>query len=77
MRRMTRLKNSFSRKAENLACALALHFMFYNFIRKHQTLRMTAAMKAGIAKYPMTIEHIVEILPLPVTAGIPACQRST
>jgi len=38
MRRFARLTNAFSKKVENLACALALHFMHYNFCRVHQTL---------------------------------------
>ncbi|MGC3968193.1 MAG: hypothetical protein QM775_12730 [Pirellulales bacterium] len=41
-------------------------FFQHNFIRIHQSLRMTPAMKAGIASMPMTIEDIVEMLPLPV-----------
>jgi IS1 family transposase len=43
MRRFTRLTNAFSKKVENLACAVALHFMYYNFCRIHQTLRVTEA----------------------------------
>jgi hypothetical protein len=65
-RRFTRLTNAFSKKAVNLAYSIALDFFHHNFIRIHQTLRMTPAMKAGIAEYPMTIEDIVEMLPLPV-----------
>jgi hypothetical protein len=41
MRRFTRLTNAFSKKVENLACAVALHFMYYNFCRVHKTLRVT------------------------------------
>jgi len=48
MRRFTRLTNGFSKKAYNLECAVALHFMFYNFGRIHKTLRVTPAMEAGI-----------------------------
>lgn len=65
-RRFTRLTNVFSKKAENLAYSIALDFFHHNFIRIHQTLRMTPAMKAGIASMPMKIEDIVEMLPLPV-----------
>jgi IS1 family transposase len=43
-RRMTRLTNAFSKKMENHAHAMALHFMYYNFVRVHQTLRVTPAM---------------------------------
>ena len=46
MRRFTRLTNAFSKKVENHAAAVALHFMYYNFGRIHQTLRVTPAMRA-------------------------------
>lgn len=65
-RRWTRLTNAFSKKAENMAYQIAINFMYHNFICRHQTLRMTPAMKAGIAEYPMTIMDIVEMLPIPV-----------
>jgi hypothetical protein len=51
MRRFTRLTNAFSKKVENLAHAVALHFMCYNFARVHKTLRVTPAMEAA---YPIT-----------------------
>jgi IS1 family transposase len=50
MRRLTRLTNAFSKKLYNLQCAVALHFYYYNFMRVHQSLRVTPAMEAGIAK---------------------------
>jgi hypothetical protein len=50
MRRFTRLTNGFSKKIENHAAAVALHFMYYNFVKTHQTLRMTPAMAAGVAQ---------------------------
>lgn len=49
MRRFTRLTNGFSKKVENHAHSVALHFMWYNFGRIHQTLRVTPAMEAGLA----------------------------
>jgi len=49
MRRLTRLTNAFSKKWENLWAAYCLHFAWYNFVRVHQTLRVTPAMEAGIA----------------------------
>lgn len=58
MRRFTRLTNAFSKKVENLAAAVALHFMFYNFGRIHKTLRVTPAMEAGIADHVWTLEEI-------------------
>jgi IS1 family transposase len=62
MRRFTRLTNSFSKKLENLEAAVALHFMWYNFGRVHQTLRVTPAMEAGVADHVWTLEEIVGLL---------------
>jgi len=62
MRRFTRLTNAFSKKVENLMHAVSLHFMFYNFVRIHQTLRVTPAMAAGIATRPWEIEDILKLL---------------
>ena len=68
MRRFTRLTNAFSKKAENLAHNLALHFMHYNFCRPHQTLtkaagkRTTPAMAAGITTYPWSLTQLAELL---------------
>jgi IS1 family transposase len=61
MRRFTRLTNGFSKKVENLMHAVALHFMYYNFVRIHQTLRVTPAMEAGVSNHPWTIEEIVQL----------------
>jgi IS1 family transposase/transposase-like protein len=55
MRRFTRLTNAFSRKRSNLNAALALHFATYNFTWMHKSIRMTPAMKAGIARKPWTV----------------------
>ena len=62
MRRMTRLTNGFSKKIENQAHAVALHFMHYNFARIHQTLRVTPAMEAGIADHVWNIEEIAGLI---------------
>lgn len=62
MRRFTRLTNAFSKKAENLAHAVALHFMHYNFCRIHQSLRVTPAMVAGVADHVWDIEDIISLL---------------
>jgi len=61
MRRFTRLTNAFSKKLENLECAIALHFMHYNFVRCHQTLRMPPALKAGVTDHLWTIEEVVRL----------------
>ncbi|MBL0210814.1 MAG: DDE-type integrase/transposase/recombinase [Holophagaceae bacterium] len=62
MRRFTRLTNAFSRKLENHEAAVAIHFMYYNFARIHQTLRVTPAMEAGIADHPWSICDILMLL---------------
>lgn len=62
MRRFTRLTNGFSKKQENHAHAVALHFLHYNFVRIHKTLRVTPAMAAGIAQHVWSIEEIVGLL---------------
>jgi hypothetical protein len=65
-RRFTRLTNGFSKKIENHALAVALHMTYYNFVRPHQSLRITPAMAAGLTKRFMTIEDIVNLVPEPV-----------
>ena len=62
MRRFTRLTNGFSKKLENHAATVALYFMYYNFARVHQTLRVTPAMEAGIADHVWSLEEIVSLL---------------
>ncbi len=62
MRRFTRLTNAFSKKVENLEHAISLHFVYYNFVRVHQTLKTTPAVAAGIADHIWTIEDIVGLL---------------
>jgi len=62
MRRFTRLTNGFSKKIQNLEYAVALHFMYYNFCRIHQTLRVTPAMAAGVTEQLWEIEDIVKLL---------------
>jgi hypothetical protein len=59
---MTRLTNAFSKKVENHAHAMALHFLYYNFVRTHQTLRMSPAMAAGVTKRLWKMKDVVEIL---------------
>ncbi len=61
MRRFTRLTNAFSKKIENHCHAIALHFVYYNFVKQHKTLRITPAMAAGLTKRFMSIEEIVRL----------------
>jgi len=60
IRRFTRLTNAFSKKVENHAYQVALHFMHYNFCRVHKTLRVTPAMGAGITNHVWTIEEMLD-----------------
>ena len=62
MRRFTRLTNGFSKKLENHAHAVALHMMYYNFVRIHKTLRVTPAMAAGITDRLWDIGDIVKLI---------------
>jgi len=66
MRRFTRLTNAFSKKIENHCHAIALHFVYYNFCKIHQSLSVTPAMQANLTKKPMTIEDIVRLVPEPI-----------
>ena len=72
MRRFTRLTNAFSKKAENHAYAVALHFMHYNFCRTHKTLRVTPAMAAGLVSRPW---EVVDLVALVDAADEPAKKR--
>ena len=67
MRRFTRLTNAFSKKVDNHAAAIALHFMYYNFVRIHQTLKMTPAMAAGVTTKLWEISEIVEFVKFKLT----------
>src|SRR6185503_7448298 len=62
MRRFTRLTNAFSKKIENLRHAVALHFAYYNFCRKHQTLGMTPAQHCQLTDHQWTLEELVGLL---------------
>jgi len=62
IRRFTRLTNAFSKKLENHAYAVALHFMHYNFCRVHQTLRITPAMQAGLADRVWSIADLCTLI---------------
>ena len=62
MRRFTRLTNAFSKKIENHAHSVALHFMHYNFCRIHQTLGVTPAMEAGVTERLWEVSDIVKLV---------------
>lgn len=61
-RRMTRLTNAFSKKIENHAHAMALHFLYYNFVRVHQTLKVSPAMAAGVTNHLWEMKDVVTML---------------
>ncbi len=62
MRRFTRLTNGFSKKVENLAAAVSLHFMHYNFCRVHTTLGTTPAVAAGVADHVWPLAELIGLL---------------
>lgn len=62
MRRFTRLTNAFSKKIEHHVASLAIHYMWYNFCRIHQTLRVTPAMAAGVTDRLWSVGDIVTLL---------------
>jgi IS1 family transposase len=62
IRRFTRLTNAFSKKVENHALSVALHYMHYNFCRIHKTLRVTPAMAAGVTDRLWSVVDILTIL---------------
>jgi hypothetical protein len=61
-RRLTRLTNAFSKKIENHAHAMALHFLYYNFVRIQQTLKVSPAMAAGVTKRLWEMKDVVTML---------------
>lgn len=62
IRRFTRLTNAFSKKLENHALAVALHYMHYNFCRIHKSLRVTPAMAAGVTDRLWSVKDIAELV---------------
>ena len=62
MKRFARLSNGFSKKVENHEHMVALHYMYYNFGRIHQSLRVTPAMEAGVADHVWSIDEIISLL---------------
>jgi len=61
MRRFTRLTNGFSKKIQNHEAAVALHYMWYNFVRIHQTLRVTPAMAAGVTRHVWSFQEVASL----------------
>ena len=61
-RRYTRRTNAFSKKLHNHTCALALHYLHYNFCRIHSSIKVTPAMRAGLMNTPMNIGWILELV---------------
>ena len=62
VRRFTRLSNGFSKKAENHAHSVAIHFMHYNFVRIHQSLRVTPAMAAGVTPKLWSLTDMARVI---------------
>ncbi len=60
MRRLTRLTYAFSKKIENFEAAVALHFAYYNFVKRHGSIRCTPAMAAGVERSFWTVADLVE-----------------
>lgn len=79
MRRFTRLTNGFSKKVENHAHAIALHYMYYNFCRMHKSLRCTPAMAAGVVNTLWSIDDMLnavdQYMPKPATKRGPYKKR--
>jgi hypothetical protein len=59
---VTRLTNAFSKKAENHAHMMAIYFMHYNFVRIHQTLKITPAMAAKVTPKLWEMSDMVKVL---------------
>lgn len=62
MRRFTRLTNAFSKKVENHCHALALYFVYYNFVKIHKSLRTSPAMAAGLSETLWDMEDIIALM---------------
>ncbi len=62
MRRFTRLTNGFSKKIENHCYAMALHYMYYTFVKIHKTLRVTPATEAGLTRKLWEVSDIVQLI---------------
>jgi hypothetical protein len=61
MRRFTRLTNAFSKKAQNRQRALALHFMYYNFVKRHSAVKTTPTIAAGVTDREWTLRDLANL----------------
>ena len=66
-RRFTRLTNGFSKKIENHAHSVAIHYTYYNWCRIHKSLRVTPAIEAGLTEHVWTLEELVGLLDRPAS----------
>jgi IS1 family transposase len=60
VKRLARLTDAFSKKRENFESAVGLHFAYYNFVRRHNTLRCTPAMAAGVEQSFWSVGELLE-----------------
>jgi hypothetical protein len=60
MKRLAHVTHAFSKKRENFEAAVGLHFAYYNFVRRHNTLRCTPAMEAGVERSFWSVADLVE-----------------
>lgn len=60
MKRLARLTHAFSKKRESFEAAVGLNFAYYNFVRRHNTLRFTPAMEAGVEHSFWSVADLVE-----------------
>jgi len=61
MRRLTRLTYAFSKKLENFEAAVALHFAYCNFVKRHNSIRCTPAMAAGVERNFWMVGNLAEV----------------
>ena len=55
-------RHAIHKKVENHEHMIALHYMFYNFGRIYQWLRVTSAMEAGISDHVWSLEEVIDLL---------------
>jgi hypothetical protein len=70
-----RLTNAFSKKVHNHACAMALHFLYYNFVRIHRILKVTPAMAAGVTDRLWEVADMVAVLEAWEAASGASCRQ--